>query len=743
MRKAIAKGVAVTAISTMLGLAGPAFAQDSDESREDIIVTAQQAQKQVVSNGDLGALGAKSALDTPFNVTSYTAQLVLDQQSETIGDVLENEPSVRTTYGSGNQSELFVIRGFALFGDDVSIDGLYGVTPRQIVSPELYESIQVLNGASAFLFGAAPGGSGIGGGINLTPKRAQKTLLRATASYSADSIFGGNFDIGTRFGGEKEFGIRVNGVYRSGDTAVDNEHREARVIGASFDFRKGPGRFFLDFGYEDQRAEWSRPTVRLAANIGVPEAPKSTDNYGQPWTFTKLRDVYAIARAEVDITDDIMAYMAAGMRDGAESGNYSTVTITNIAAAAIPATPTTPAVPAVIVAGAGTASRLFVPRSDNNESGQLGVRGKFATGPVSHEFSLGGSVNFTENRNSFTFGAFPTSVRTPCGAPSTGFCTNLYNAPIVAVPTNATLPSAGGSLTDLPRVSTSEFKSLFISDTLGVMDGKLQLTVGARRQNLIVNGYNRGTLLRTSHYNKSATTPVVGLIVRPTENLSFYANRIEGLAQGPAAPTTAINAGEIFPPFRSVQYEIGGKIAIRGLTGTLALYQTKQPSQINRDVPGGVLFTVDGEQRNRGIELTFNGEPSKFIRFIGGIAINDAKLLRTSTPANNGNRAIGVPKYQVNFGAEIVPPFLPKATVTARVVHTSTQEIDIANTQTLPAWTRFDLGLRYVLVADDHPITLRLSAENIDNRNYWYSAFGGYLLQGQPRTVKASVTFEY
>jgi len=38
----------------------------------------------------------------------------------------------------------------------VSIDGLYGVTPRQLVSPELYESVQVLNGASAFLFGAAP-----------------------------------------------------------------------------------------------------------------------------------------------------------------------------------------------------------------------------------------------------------------------------------------------------------------------------------------------------------------------------------------------------------------------------------------------------------------------------------------------------------------------------------------------------------------------------------------------------------
>lgn len=205
MRISIIRGSSAAALAATFAIASPAFAQhatrdaESEESRNDIIVTGQQAQKQVVSDGNIGVLGNKDALSTPFNITSYTAQLILDQQSETIGDVLENDPSVRTTYGSGNQSELFVIRGFALNGDDVSIDGLYGVTPRQLVSPELYESVQVLNGASAFLFGAAPGGSGIGGGINLVPKRAQKTLIRGTASYSADGILGGNVDIGTRF----------------------------------------------------------------------------------------------------------------------------------------------------------------------------------------------------------------------------------------------------------------------------------------------------------------------------------------------------------------------------------------------------------------------------------------------------------------------------------------------------------------------------------------------------------------
>jgi iron complex outermembrane recepter protein len=67
----------------------------------------------------------------------------------------------------------------------------------------------------------------------------------------------------------------------------------------------------------------------------------------------------------------------------------------------------------------------------------------------------------------------------------------------------------------------------------------------------------------------------------------------------------------------------------------------------------------------------------------------------------------------------------------------------VTNLQRVPGWTRFDLGMRYIVVADRHPVTLRVSAENIDNRRFWYSAFGGYLVQGTPRTVKASATFEF
>jgi iron complex outermembrane receptor protein len=738
-QRTVFRGAALSALATALLHTAPALAQDAAPASDDaIIVTAQQAQKQVVSDGNLGALGDQDAMSTPFNVTTYTAQLVLDQQAETIGDVMKNDPAVRVTSGSGNQAEQFVVRGFPLFGDAIAIDGLYGITPRQLISPELYEGIQVLNGASAFLFGAPPGGSGVGGGINLTPKRAQKELYRATASFGGKSIFGGNFDAGKRFGDGEELGVRINGVFRKGENSIDNEDKQVAVVGVGIDYRDGPGRVMLDIGYENQQVHQPRPIVRPGAALtAIPAAPADTSyNYGQAWTFTKLRDLYGTLRIELDIAKDVMLYAAFGARDGSEYGEYSTITV-------------------LTAAGNGTQARLYVPRADNNEAGQIGLRAKFATGGISHQFNAGASVAFQENRNAFTAGIFPAATRTgtacagiPAASLTTAvFCSNLYAAPQVAKPADGTLVSAGGNLQDPPRSQVFAFGSVYASDTLGILDDRVLFTAGARYQQIIARGFSKANI-ETSKYVRDAWTPVFGIVVKPTETVSLYANRMEALVQGPVAPATTVgilNPGQIFDPYKSVQYEVGAKLAVRGLTGTVAAYTTAQPLQYNDPSPTNpaqFTYRVDGEQRNRGIELSLNGEPAEWLRFIGGATYTDAQITR-SIAANIGKRAIGVPEWQVSFGTEVVPPFLKNATFTGRIVYTDEQFVNLANTLKIPAWTRFDLGLRYVVVADGHPLTFRVSAENITDKSYWGSASGGYLTIGAPRTFKSSITFEF
>ena len=106
----------------------------------------------------------------------------------------------------------------------------------------------------------------------------------------------------------------------------------------------------------------------------------------------------------------------------------------------------------------------------------------------------------------------------------------------------------------------------------------------------------------------------------------------------------------------------------------------------------------------------------------------------------------GVPEYTANANVEWDLGFAPGFTLTGRILHTGEQWVDQANTLKLDSWTRLDLGARYVFVADATPVTLRLSVDNIANERYWASAFDAFssaLLQGSPRTIKASISADF
>ncbi len=67
---------------------------------------------QVASGGSLGLLGNRGVMNTPFNQTSYTAELIQNQQARTIRDVLANDPSVRVIQAAGGGADSLFIRGF-------------------------------------------------------------------------------------------------------------------------------------------------------------------------------------------------------------------------------------------------------------------------------------------------------------------------------------------------------------------------------------------------------------------------------------------------------------------------------------------------------------------------------------------------------------------------------------------------------------------------------------------------------
>lgn len=656
---------------------------------------------QVARGGQVGLLGNKDIMDTPFNVTHYTQQTMQDQQVRSVADVVVNDPSVRNINPSGGRFDQFSMRGFRIINSDIAFGGLYGMLSSYSVAVEMAERAEVLKGPNALLNGMSPNGA-VGGGINLVPKRADdRPLTQFTASYASAAQFGGHLDVGRRFGPDNSVGVRFNGAYRNGDVAVDKQAQELGLGELGLDFRGERLRLSADLGHQERLVDAPLERVKVASTLAVPRAPDADRNFAQPWTYTDTRDSHVVLRGEYDLTPEVTAYAAAGARRGRYDFLSHQATVSN-----------------ALGDFTYTPSRYL--RNEDNGTAEAGLRARFETGPVRHALNLNASLFRLEVRD-----------RTQNFAASSS---NLYKPVVRAAPTLADLGNP-------PKTSDKELSSLALADTLSVLEDRLQLTLGARHQRVRAEAFNAASGATTSRYDEHAVTPALGLVVKVRPNVSLYANYIEGLTQGPTAPTTAANAGEVFAPYKSKQVEAGAKVDFGSITTTLSVFQIEQPSALtNTDTN---VFGLDGEQRNRGVELNVFGELRRGVRLLGGVMLLDSELVKTAGGTSDGKQAPGVPRVNLNLGGEWDTPFIPGLTLNARAIHTDSQYLSAANTQELPSWTRYDLGARYHLKAGNTPLTIRATIENLFDKNYWAASPEGLgIALGAPRTVLLSATVD-
>jgi len=657
---------------------------------------------QVARGGRLGLLGNTDVMDAPFSVSNYTSTLMKDQQAVTVADVLERDSSVRSTGQTGGVVDSFFIRGFPV-GEgnlgELAFDGVYGVAPNYRVFTEYAERIEVIKGPGALLYGMSPN-SGIGGVINVVPKRSlDEDLTRFTASYAMNSQVGGHIDVSRRFGEGREFGVRINGSTATGDTAIDEQSRDVDIGAISLDYQGERLRTSLDL--ISQKEEFDAPSrpFLIAKGVDIPSAANGRTNVTQEWGWSETRDKSALLSGEYDLNDALTVFAHAG-------GGKSDVSRMS------DQTPT-------ILNSAGDTSSIpgYYKFEVQRYTVDAGARLRFDTGPISHSTTL----QATRYRDELSRGIIS-------GPP---VLSNIYH-PIDRPKPNIATPAT-------PKVSETELSGVALADTLSVLDERVQVTLGLRNQSIKSDNYNAAGFVTTS-YDESETTPLFGVVVKPWDHVSFYYNYIEGLSKGDIAPATASNSGEIFAPYISRQQEVGVKVDYGTFTSTLSLFQIKKPSG---ELANGV-FSVQGEQRNRGVELNVFGEIAQGTRLLGGVTLLDAELTDSGTPANRGNKPVGVPDVQANLWAEWDTPWVEGLTLTSGAIYTGSQYVNQANTQELDAWTRFDAGARYTTRIAQHPTTFRATVQNVFDREYWSGvASYGAFSQGAPRTLLMSATVDF
>jgi len=678
---------------------------------------------QVATGGRVGILGTQDNLSTPFATTSFTNELIQNQQAKSVGDVLENDPSIRVARGFGNFQESYFIRGFVLGSDSVAYNGLYGMLPRQYISSELFERVEVLRGPSAFLNGAAPGGDAIGGAVSLLPKRAgNEPLTQLTLGGASGGQFYGAVDIGRRFGEDQSLGIRVNAARRDGGTGVDHEDVDLSMASIGMDWRGRNARISADVGYQDHRLRQARANVTPAtsgAGAGVPTPPDASTNWAQPWSYSNENDTFGTVRAEVDLSDNVTAWGAAGMRRGAEGNTLANFSLTDAGT------------------GAGTTYRFDNTRHEDVKTGELGVRGKFHTGSVSH--SLVGAYSYFSDERENAFGYDNKNEQV----------TNLYRPIYSAFPGWSSGAVFGNDLDNPALQYKSKLWSFAVGDTLGFLNDRLLLTLGARYQKLDTQSFGYTTGVPAPAYGADRTSPLAGVVYKFTDTLSAYANYVEALSEGDTAPAlsngrTVLNVGDMLAPYVSKQKEIGVKYEGGGIGASAAFFSIDKPRAFVDDAG---YFSAAGEDQHQGLEFNVYGEPVRGLRLLGGVTFLDAKQKETGDPALDGNRVIGVPRQQGTLGLEWDVPGVQGLTLEGRMVASGSSYADDANNLRVAGWSRFDAGARYLTEVGGKLLTIRGRVENLADRNYWASVGGypgaGYLVLGNPRTFTLTASMEF
>ncbi|KXK68318.1 TonB-dependent receptor [Pseudomonas monteilii] len=657
---------------------------------------------QVARQGSQGLLGTRDFMETPFSITSYTSELVKNQQARTLGELIASDPSVRATNPAGGRFEQFTIRGFSLFNSDVAYNGLYGILPTYSIDMEMADRVDIIKGPSQLINGISPRGS-VGGGINVQPKRAgDQPLTEFTGSYASAGQAGGAVDVGRRFGEGQQFGVRFNGVKQAGDTEWDHQRVEREMAVLGLDFRGERLRLSADLGHTERDTDAPQERVLVGANAKVPDANDVRHNYAQAWSKARTNDTFGALHAEYDISESLLAYGAVGARKSNHDFLRHNVSISNDA-------------------GDFTVQPRDFTRDETVRTAMAGVRNWFHTGPVSHELNLAATYFYMD----FTNG----------GARYASAPSNLYHP--VATPTPGTLTRID------PEVYTeNRFSGVALADTLGFFDDRLLLTLGARWQRVQVDDWSDGIKGDTA-YDEEKVSPSGGVLLKVTDHLSLYANYMEGLSQGKIAPSTSVNEDQIFPPFTSRQVEVGAKYDLGQVAFTASAFRIRQPAYETN--PTSRVFGPNGKRDNRGIELSVFGEPVQGVRVLGGVMYIDSELTDTIGGAYDGNRAPATPEYNVNLGAEWDVPGVNGLTLTARGIHSSSQYLDQNNSKQIDGWERYDVGARYAFKVDATQVTLRASVENVLDDRYWSSAGASDdsepgLTLSTPRTYLLSAT---
>jgi iron complex outermembrane recepter protein len=685
---------------------------------EDIVITADR-KSYSADYVQAGSFRGAQQLDTPLTVSVIPQQVLSAQQAQGLMDALRNTAGVTSSQTSPTVYNNLSIRGIPVDNrGNYRLDGILPIINLIDLPLEDKDRVEALKGASALYYGfTSP--SGI---INMTMKRPTPEAFLDTRVFGdSHGGVGGHVDASDSWG---VFAARVNAVYANVDSGIENTQGHRSLLAGAFDF-KPLDSLSINLDLEHIEKTVPEPTVFLltapkstAANlypsITLPPLLDPKTNLGADWMKNEAREDNALAHLNYKISKAWAFTLDAGTSQAARTRRFSTFTPTNL------------------VTGAGTLKTTL--QNDNNYknfTGRAEVAGAFTTGPLEHELLFGASKNVRRQFNANTTGGVCPGA-TPTSPPVT--CTQNLFDPVVIPPT--ALPAPIGVVTQINDVGYYVFDRTRVSSWL-------QLLGGVRKSNYTESNLTTGR----DTFHAEPTSISYGAVVKPVSWASLYGTYIEGLESTPAAPITAVNAGEVLPAASSKQREGGIKLEpLRGLLFQAAYFNIDRGSTYTNSQN---VYVEDGRARFQGAELSLTGEVNRDLSVYASALFLDAKQVSgaptiingaTVSPTAVGKQIENTPRRTASLAAEYrFTDWVAGLSVNGAVYYTGARAVNNLNEAFIPGYTLFNVGAAYQAELWSTPLTFRLNAENVGNKRYWASTGTLYLAEGPPSVIKFSL----
>ncbi|HBA1390135.1 TonB-dependent receptor [Citrobacter koseri] len=666
---------------------------------------------------DVGPLGNKAWVDTPYSTTTVTKEMIENQQAQSVSELLKYSPSTQMQARGGMDVGRPQSRGMQ--GSVVAnsrLDGL-NIVSTTAFPVEMLERLDVLNSLTGALYGpASPAGQ-----FNFVAKRpTEETLRKVTLGYQSRSAFTGHVDLGGHIDDDNRFGYRVNVLNQEGEGNLDDSTLRRKLLSVALDWNIQPGtQLQLDASHYEFIQKGYPGSFSYGPNIKLPSAPDPKDkNLALSTAGNDLTTDTVSTRLIHYLNDDWSVTAGVGWQQADRAmRNVSSKIINN----------------------QGDISRSL---KDSTAAGRFRVlsntatlNGHVDTGSVGHDIAL--------STTGYVWSLYSAKGTGPSYSWDT---TNMYHPSEMYEKGDGKIITGG----DRYKSSVNTQQSITLGDTV-TFTPKWSAMFYLSQSWIQSQNYNKSGH-KTGQIDENGLSPNAALMYKITPNVMAYVSYAESLEQGGTAPTNSDvkNAGQTLDPYRSKQYEMGLKADVSGMNLGAALFRLERPFAYVD--PGDNVYKEQGNQVNNGLELTASGNVWQGLNIYSGVTLLDPKLKDTVSDTTSDKRVVGVPKVQANMLAEYSLPSMPEWVYSANVHYTGKRAANDTNTAWASSYTTWDLGTRYTTKISNVPTTFRVVVNNVFDKHYWASIFPSgtdgdngspSAFIGSGREVRASVTFDF